>query len=272
MSILSILSTDNFITVNRTLIKELGLEEAVIIGELASEHLYWESREELQDGFFYSTIENVYDRTGLTAYQQRTALNNLESAGLVEVKRMGMPAKRYIRINEAELLKVFNNKKLKNLTTSDEKTEAQVVQFFDANKTKEITQKEEDKTKKEVSKKSQAIDDKPKPQTFDEILDSSPLTANNPKLRESCEEFIKMRKLIKKPLTNMALKLALNKAYELAGGDPEKMKAIIDQSVLNSWQGVFPLKDETYTTSTSKPQKAGGYNPFTELMKEEGMI
>lgn len=270
MSILSILSADNFITVNRTLIKELGLEEAVIIGELASEHLYWESRDELQDGFFYSTIENVADRTGLTAYQQRTALNNLESAGLVEVKRMGMPAKRYIRINEAELLKVFNNKKLKNLTTSDEKTEAQDVQFFDTNKTKEIIHKEEDITKKEVSKKSKAVDDKPKPQTFDEILDSSPLTANNPELRESCEEFIKMRKLIKKPLTNMALKLALNKAYELAGGDPNKMKAIIDQSVLNSWQGIFPLKEET----ASQPRKSSGssYNPFTELMKEEGML
>ena len=261
MSILSILSTDNFITVNRTLIKELGLEEAVIIGELASEHLYWESRDELQEGFFYSTIENVADRTGLTAYQQRTALNNLESAGLVEVRKMGMPAKRYIRINEAELLKVFNDKKLKNLTTSDEKTERQVVQFFDTNKTKEIIQKEEDITKKEVSKKAE---------TFNDILEGSPLTANNPELMESCQEYIKMRKLIKKPLTNKALKLALNKAYELAGGDPEKMKAIIDQSVMNSWQGIFPLKDDTYTTS--KPKKTGSYNPFTELMKEEGMI
>lgn len=259
MSILSILSADNFITVNRTLIKELGLEEAVIIGELASEHLYWESRDELQDGFFYSTIENVADRTGLTAYQQRTALNNLESAGLVEVRKMGMPAKRYIRINEDKLLEVFNDKSLKNLTTSDEKTEAQVVQFFDTNKTKENKTKEEDKTKTNNKGKG-----------FDDVLDSSPLTANNPELRESCKAFIEMRKEIKKPLTATALKMNLNKAYELAGGDEKTMKAIIDQSVMNSWQGVFPLKTET----ASQPRKASGgsYNPFTELMKEEGMI
>lgn len=259
MSILSILSADNFITVNRTLVKEVGLEAAVIMGELASEHMYWEARGELRDGFFYSTVENVEDRTGLSAHQQRQALTKLEERGILECRKMGMPAKRFIRLFPEAVLQLFNVQSLKNLTTSDEKIEAQVVKNLEINKTKENKTKEEDITK-QVSKKAE---------TFDDILESSPLTANNPELKESCQEYIKMRKLIKKPLTNYALKKALNKAFELAGGDPDKMKAIIDQSVMNSWQGVFPLNE---TQKTTRKSSGGSYNPFTELMIEEGMM
>ena len=80
-----------------------------------------------------------------------------------------------------------------------------------------------------------------------------------------------MRKLIKKPLTNAALKMAINKAYQLAGGDPETIKKIIDQSVMNSWQGVFPLHEETAQKTVTKKASGSSYNPFTALREEEGI-
>jgi len=47
-----------------------------------------------------------------------------------------------------------------------------------------------------------------------------------------------MRNKIKKPLTGYAVKLALNKLekFKVAGEDPN---AVLEQSVMNSWQGLF---------------------------------
>jgi hypothetical protein len=64
---------------------------------------------------------------------------------------------------------------------------------------------------------------------------------DNGELREALWEFIKMRKLNKKPMTDRALKGIMNKLDTLASTDTEKI-AILDQSITNSWQGVFPLK------------------------------
>ena len=75
------------------------------------------------------------------------------------------------------------------------------------------------------------------------------------KLKKALVDFIEMRKLIKKPLTPQALKLAIGKVSELSGGDVEKAVQIIDQSVLNNWQGLYPLKTQVVgrSTQTSNP-------------------
>lgn len=103
---------------------------------------------------------------------------------------------------------------------------------------------------------------------YDAIMDSVSFIKNDPELRESIVSFIKMRKMIKKPLTDDALKLNINKAYKLAKGDPVIMKAIFEQSVMNSWQGVFELKEETDQKRPAIKQATG--NPFTELRRQLG--
>ena len=109
---------------------------------------------------------------------------------------------------------------------------------------------------------------KKKESGYDAIMDSVSFIKNDPELRESIVSFIKMRKMIKKPLTDDALKLNINKAYKLAKGDPVTMKAIFEQSVMNSWQGVFELKEET---DQKRPAvKKAAVNPFTELRRQLG--
>lgn len=54
---------------------------------------------------------------------------------------------------------------------------------------------------------------------------------------ETADGFIEMRKLIKKPLTAHAAKLIANEI----GGNPQA-EAMVQQSIKNSWQGVFPVK------------------------------
>lgn len=72
----------------------------------------------------------------------------------------------------------------------------------------------------------------------------SALDSLSPELRETFESFIEMRKKIKAPLTDKALELNIKKAEKLAEGDPEKMKAIVEQSIEKSWRGLFPLDSE----------------------------
>jgi len=61
--------------------------------------------------------------------------------------------------------------------------------------------------------------------------------------KEAWSEFVKMRTKIKHPLTEYAMKLAINKLAELRdeGNDPQ---AVLDQSTFNSWQGLFAVKEK----------------------------
>lgn len=109
MDIIELLANDNYIIANKTIAKEFGLDEAILLGELASEYRYWVKRGELTDGYFYSTVENVKDNTTLSDKRQRSALTALKNAGIVEVKLMGLPAKRYIKIHAEQLLPFMLN-------------------------------------------------------------------------------------------------------------------------------------------------------------------
>lgn len=138
MSIMQLLSSNNYITVNKLLAKEIGLEAAILLGELAAEYCYWDEQGKLENGCFFSTIENVEEQTTLTKYQQGKAIQALEELGLIECSKKGIPAKRYIKINELQVVEFFDNKKSKNLTTGGQKTELLVVKKLDSNKNNNI--------------------------------------------------------------------------------------------------------------------------------------
>lgn len=72
----------------------------------------------------------------------------------------------------------------------------------------------------------------------------------NESLNDAFKDYVAMRKEIKKPLTSSALKLAMNTLSKLSGDDSDLAIAILNQSILNSWQGLFPLKKE----KTEKPK------------------
>ena len=167
MSILRLIANDNFIVVNKSLIHIFGLEETLILGELVSEYEYWRSRGELEGGWFYSTVENIEKNTSLSKHKQKKALENLQQAGVICYQRKGMPAKRYIKINEDVLEEVLLGKKVKNLTSSSqkvankkskfltsrsEKIRHQEVKEFDRNNNKENNNKNNKKERKKERK------------------------------------------------------------------------------------------------------------------------
>ena len=67
---------------------------------------------------------------------------------------------------------------------------------------------------------------------------------DNEKLNKAFNDFIAMRKDIKKPMSDRAIELAISKLDKLSGGDTEVAIEIVNQSILNGWQGFYELKEK----------------------------
>lgn len=80
--------------------------------------------------------------------------------------------------------------------------------------------------------------EKKKKSNFDKTIENY---TDSEELREAILEFIKFRKGIKSSLTDRALTLLLRNLDKFAKNDNEKIE-IINQSILNGWKGIFPLK------------------------------
>ena len=50
--------------------------------------------------------------TTLSPYQQRACIAKLKGLGLITVKRKGIPAKRYFKVNAGQVMQLLNNKEL----------------------------------------------------------------------------------------------------------------------------------------------------------------
>lgn len=84
---------------------------------------------------------------------------------------------------------------------------------------------------------------------------------NDEKLDVTFKDYINMRKEIKKPMTKKAIELAMSKLQELSDGDNDTAIQILEQSIMNSWIGLFELK-----VSLNKEDKTGN-NPRSSKEK-----
>lgn len=89
----------------------------------------------------------------------------------------------------------------------------------------------------------------------------------NEELQDALKAFLQMRSFIKKPITEYALKLMLKKLDEFGNTDDTKI-AILNQSITNNWQGIFPLKDGNIKQEKQPEKKydQNGYGSEEELM------
>lgn len=84
---------------------------------------------------------------------------------------------------------------------------------------------------------------------------------NKTALESAIDDFKLFRTKIKKPMTDKAVELLKSKLDKLASDDETKV-AIINQSILNGWQGVFELKGGNHgqNISNNKQDNSGGYD------------
>lgn len=101
-------------------------------------------------------------------------------------------------------------------------------------------------------------------ENFDSIIQKS---AESTELRDAIIEFVKFRKLIKKPMTNKALELIIAKLNKLGASDRERV-AILNQSIERGWAGVFSLKDEEPQSKGYQPDPRKLYHMPESYLKE----
>lgn len=99
--------------------------------------------------------------------------------------------------------------------------------------------------------------------SYDEILSS----ITNDDLRELYLEYIKMRKMIKAPMTDRALTMLINKVNELEPNSIENQKKLLETAIMNNWKSVYPLKD---TGKADKKQDKQPSKQEEELLKMFG--
>lgn len=64
-------------------------------------------------------------------------------------------------------------------------------------------------------------------------------------LEEKIQEFSDYRKAIKKPLKPASFEAFMRRLIKLGNGNEETMIEILEVSIANGWQGIFPLKNGT---------------------------
>ena len=297
MNILSILASDNYIVINRDLLKKYGINVTLMLCELASEYNYFDKNGKLEDGMFYSTIDNISERTGLSKYQQAEALKALDEDGIVKSVIKGMPAKRYFKIDVEELTKQIANISLSSCKEirkqAGEKLETKNNDIKLINKSNNLKDKESKKEEsnntqnqqveisEELKKMQKEIEqlkaeneklktkkEKPKKQTksYDEQIAEY---TGNEELQDALKAFVQMRSFIKSPVTAHGFKLLLNKLAKISRNDAEKI-AIVNNSIENNWKGFYGLKEESSYHKSVQPEKKydqNGYESEEELMK-----
>ena len=92
----------------------------------------------------------------------------------------------------------------------------------------------------------------------------------SPALAEALAAFAEHRKKLKKPMTDYAKKLLINKLQKLAKTEQEQI-AILNQSIENGWQGVFPLGGER-KQKQAKQSAADMADDVIRMMGERGML
>ncbi len=73
-----------------------------------SQAYYWSKRHDDDHGWFYNTQEDWEDETGLSRSEQETARKVLKRLGILEEKRVGVPARLYYRIHRERIAELLN--------------------------------------------------------------------------------------------------------------------------------------------------------------------
>ena len=90
-----LLMSSNYYTLNKQIVKELGIESAFLLTILieASDGLADE------EGWFYQTIEKIGELTGIGRHKQDKIIKELIELKILEQKNKGVPCKRYFKVN-----------------------------------------------------------------------------------------------------------------------------------------------------------------------------
>ena len=110
-----LLMSSNYYTLNKHVVKTLGIEPAFLLTILieASDGLADE------EGWFYQTIEKIGELTGIGRHKQDKIIKDLIESKILEQKNKGVPCKRYFKINYEMIENLVFQKQQTSLSQND---------------------------------------------------------------------------------------------------------------------------------------------------------
>ena len=201
--------------------KNLSLKDIGLLVSMLSLPDNWE--------FSENGLEAIYENDGITSI--RTGLKKLEMCGyLRRVRTRGKDG----RINSVEWY-LYEKPQVEKPHLENPSVENLPQYNTNKSNTKELNTKE--KRKKES--------------TYDGILSS----VADDGLKELYLEYIKMRKMIKAPMTDRALTMLINKVNELEPNSLDNQKKLLEIAIMNNWKSVYPLRDKGNVKQDKQPSK-----------------
>ena len=181
----------------------------------------------------------------------KSALNELKKRGYLKVTKLmpnetatGRIEYEYNIFEQPQTNQAAEKQGVENLPVENQAVENRGQLNTKQSNTKQSRTKKSNTEDKKVSKKEPL-------KSFDELIDGY---TENAELRGALRDYIQMRTAIRKKLTNRALELAFKELDKLAASDWDKV-AIVNQSIMNSWQGLFPLKGNQLQSSYEADRK-----------------
>lgn len=174
-------------------------------------------------GEFETTRRILENRWGWSGRRVNSFLSELEERTIIE-PRMNQKRTKIKPINTG----FYDSKRTKNEPRMNQK------------RTKE---KDELQTETSQKQSEELTDERPKGKVY---------YPNDEKLNQAFLDFMKMRKSIKKPMTDRAITRAMNSLQNLSGGDNDLAIRILEQSIFHCWQDVYELKEDNSKQSFGK--------------------
>ena len=215
--------------------------------------------QELTCGWIYKSAEELSDETmlGLSVASMRSHIKVLIDYGFISERnnpKYKWDRTKQYRVNLVEITKALIEK---GYVLEGYKIELPFLEIKNGNieNSKAIPN-----TTTDTSTKSSKKKERKKTTSYDEILS----TVEDDSLKDLYLEYIKMRKLIKSPMTDRALTMLIHKVNELEPTDIERQKRLLETAIMNNWKSVYPLKDNKAGVSniqkTENFELTGGLN------------
>lgn len=233
---------------NVEIAKECGVNASILFSNIA----YWIEHNKanginFHDGHYW-TFNSMKAFSELFPYfsekQIKTALKKLEDDGLIMTGNYNkLPFDRtkwYAVTNKGYTILNQGNADEQNVPIDETKKSNEIRPESPMRldqKGRAIPDINEDEKHNILNKKKERKKDKEKQTSYDEIINNMVV---NEEVKAELLEFVKMRKFIKKPLTNKGLELIINELFNLSY-IPEEQIMILDKSIANNWAGLFPL-------------------------------
>ena len=214
--------------------EKYGVSEAILL-----QHLwFWIEKNKANEVNFYDGTYWTYNSAKafvklfpyMTQRQIQNALKRLKEKGIIKTGNYNKSAyDRTLWYAFTELGKSIMQKcKMENTNLSNGLHE-NVTPIPDINTDINTDNNINNNNKKERKKTS-----------YDEIINSM---IEDDDVKNTICDYIKMRKLIKKPMTDRAVTMLINKLFKLSNSKQIQIK-ILEQSILKNWTDIYPYKEE----------------------------